>query len=190
VLEERGDVGVRRGRGVGQAHADGQVDAVGAEFEWAVGLHDPRLDLGMGGHEVRQARDQPLHGEGRQARDHQGSVAGSGGLGQGRLDLVQRQGQGLGQGQARLAQGQAFARAFGQGDAEVVLKLADLAADRPVGHAQLIGRQGHPATPAERLEGAQGVERRKRAGGHVTKPHRCPLISRYSGKGNRAIRGS
>ncbi len=111
----------------------------------------------------------------------------AGGLGQGGLDLVQRQGQGLGQGRAGLGERQVVARALGQGHAEMVLKLADLPADRPVGDAQLVGRQGHPAAPAERLEGAQGVERRERAGGHVTKPHRCPLISRYSGKGNRLI---
>ena len=57
---------------------------------------------------------------------------------------------------------QAVARPLSQGDAEVVLKLADLAADRPVGDAQLVGGQGHPPAPAERLEGAQGVERRHR----------------------------
>jgi hypothetical protein len=174
VIHERRDHGIRRAGIARGPHADRRIDAVRPEVERSVGFHHPQGDLWMGGLEPRQARDQPFHAEGRQARDDQRTRPHLRRARHGGLDLVEGRRQALGQFQPRLGHSQSRARPLGQGHAQLVLKLADLPADRAVGDAQLVGRQRHPPMPRERLEGAQGVERRQGATGHVMKPHRSP----------------
>jgi len=54
---------------------------------------------------------------------------------------------------------------------EVILKGADMPADRTLGDRQLFGRPGERAVPGGRLKGAQGIERGK-ATGHAGTPER------------------
>lgn len=166
--------------------ADGEVGPRAPEVARLVRLADAHGNVRMTGDEVGQARDQPLHGEGRQARHLQRRAPGSG-LGQPPLYGVEGGRQRGRQPRALLGEAQPVPRPFDQDDAERVLQLLDLAADRAVGDVELLGRRRHAAAPAERLEGAQGVERRQATTGHVKKPHKQAQLNRLAERRNASI---
>ncbi|MNG13190.1 hypothetical protein D3C84_968520 [compost metagenome] len=47
--------------------AQGQVDATAGKVDGATGSHQVQVNIGMGGMEGRQPRDQPFHRDGRLA---------------------------------------------------------------------------------------------------------------------------
>ena len=182
VVEERGRGEVAAGDALGQA--DGPVEGLAGEVHRSVGLGDTDGELGMAGVEAGEARDQPLHGQSAHAGDVQLAVRGGAHLAERLLQLVEGAAERAGQPFAGVGQLQRVARALGQLDAAERLQTPHLAADRPMGDAELVGRQAHLAEPREGLEGPKGRQRKLAALGHVISAHEGP---RYSAAGSAAV---
>ena len=170
---------VRRHAGPGAgAELYRRVDVVALEIDGPSTGRDMYGNVRMQGLKSAQARHQPTDREGRGDMDVQF-----------RRDLVARQGpagqvdlaEGVAQllGQALTLEGQAPRAAFDleQADAEPVLQVLDLMADRRGRHAQLVRRPRQGAEAGRDLEGAQRVEGRNgmRHGGDFLKSFGCRL---------------
>jgi hypothetical protein len=158
---------VRRplGRRVRLAVADRHVDALPIQIEHAVVGGDAHVDLGVRQMEAAQTRNQPQPAEGERRGDrHAGALLAAGQAVHHIGDLPQRAADCAiellplhGELQpARLAHEQAHAQAL--------LERLDLAAYRRLGDEQLVGRASEVQVAGGRLEAAQQVQRRDRAG--------------------------
>jgi len=143
------------------AELDRRVNVVAVEIDGPRTGRDMHGNARMQGLEAAQARHQPADREGRGDMDVQFRrclVARQGATRQ--VDLAERVGQLLGQ--AFALEGQAPRPPFDleQADAEPVLQVLDLMADRRGRHAQLVRRPRQGAEPGRDLEGAERIERR------------------------------
>ena len=142
--------------------AQRQVDAAACKVHWPTGGYQMQLQVGVGGVEAGQARDQPAHGDGGLAGEYQHIVAGL--LLQalhGAFELFEH---GLGGAMQRTAGGgeeDGPVAAFEQFDTEAFLKQPYLPADRAVGDMQALGGAheafgfGGDVEVAESVEGRQ-----------------------------------
>ena len=164
VLHERVDLepGV-----VPQAVADAHVRVVAAEVDQPVRGRDLDIDLRVALAEARQARQEPLGGQGVGDAHGQrpGVLVGAQAPGR-RVDSVEGRGQGRQVELAGVGQHEPPVQAPEQLHAERLLQGLDLMADRGLGDVELLGRLGERQVPGRGLEGAQGVERGQ-ASGHA-----------------------
>ena len=142
---------------VGFAEVDGRIHLTGTEIEGQDLGTEVEQHIRMGGGKLGQARDQPLHAEGRQ--DGQVQHAGQAVVGhhlEGRhLDLLEDGGNlgcivtpGLGEDESAVD-------AFEELDVEVVLQDRHLPAHRALRHVQLVGRLGKRHVPRRGIKGDQ-----------------------------------
>ncbi|MNO42263.1 hypothetical protein D3C76_324510 [compost metagenome] len=142
--------------------ANCQVDTTAGEVQWPACGHQVQLQVGMGGMEAGQARDQPAHGDGRLAGQHQHIVAGL--LLQalhGAFELFEHGLGGALQGAAGGSEENGPVAALEQFDAKAFFEQAYLTADRAMGDVQALGGAheafgfGGDVEVAESVEGRQ-----------------------------------
>ena len=146
---------------VDRAIADRDVDAVALEIGEGVAGGDANVDLGMGGDEGGQARDQPDPGEAGGGADHdRPGLAPFLERAAGAVDRRQRLGRRLLEGPALLGEHQGAVQAPEQRHAEPVFEGLDLPADRRLGQRDLVAGAGEAEVAGRGLERHQQLERR------------------------------
>ncbi len=166
-------------------HANGGVEAVAAKIDRSMRFGDRNPHVGMLVEKAGQAWDQPAHGEGAQAGNLQGAD-------RVRAQPIDGLGHAVEGGAERRRQPDAVGRqpqpglgAIDQRHAERLFELADLAADRAMGDAELLSGGRHAGVTTEGFEGAQSVQGGQGAALHVRKtPRRSASISFVARAGN------
>ena len=142
------------------------------EIHRAMRFGDPNREFWMSRMEEGEARDQPLHRQRADAGNVQFAIARRADVDEDLLQVVEGAAERAGHPLAGVREFQGVAGSLGELDADRQLQAADLAADRPVGHAKLVRGQAHLAQPREGFKGPQGRQRQLAALRHVTSAHK------------------
>jgi len=176
-LAEEADAVARAGAS-NRPIADRQVDAVAVEVDDRVVRRDPHVDVGMGGDEAGQPRDQPEPREARRRRDDDRlralAVAKRAGRAIESAQRLDRRGVERG---AVLGQGEGAVQAAKERHAEALLEREHLPAHRRLRQRDLGAGAGEAEVARRALEGDQELEwgqlESLAAHGDMHSPHAC-----------------